>query len=312
MKKVETVVILVNYNNDDDTAMCIKSVCQAEGNTPVIIVVDNASDNVERLKEIEASKENVHLILNDENIGFGRANNIGINWANEHVDYDYLLLLNNDTTVDSKYLIELQYAIKEDPFIGIVTSKIMYQDRKEIVWYGGGEINIKRGRPIITDFNQKPTDFGAEKAKYVSFISGCVMLFTKKSIKEIGGFDDAFFMYAEDMELCLRAKSLGYKLFYQPKSIVYHKVQGSNRATNKITGLRAKNPNLRFLFLNMKSNQYLAMRKHLSLKEFNKFKLNYWFEYFYICVRLFFGGRFDIFSISRETIKRIKKFKKTC
>lgn len=311
MRPTETVIILVNYNNTQDTVTCVESINEIDGELPFIIVVDNCSENIRLLIKLEQEISNLKLIENKSNLGFGRANNVGISWAFQHLEFSYLLLLNNDTIIDKDAITAMKMSFDLDPLNGIVTAKILYLNDKNKVWYGGGTINKFRGRPQIIDFNQTATNEGANKAKEVSFISGCSMMFSRDSIEKLQGFDDDFFMYCEDLELCMRAIRVGYKLYYQPEAIVYHKVQGSiKKDSNNVSGLRATNPNLKFLFFHMKSNQYLAMTKHLKGIALICFKFFFWIEYFYICTRLLIGGRKDIFSISKETIRRINKFKK--
>ena len=102
------------------------------------------------------------------------------------------------------------------------------------------------------------------------------MMFSKASIAKLRGFDDAIFMYCEDLELSMRALKEGYTLYYEPKSIIYHKVQGSSKSSNKEpTALSPKNSNALFLFYHMRTNQYFVMRKFLNGKMFIVFNLMY-------------------------------------
>ena len=307
--KENLVIILVNYNGFADTRSCLKSIVKVKGGLPFVILVDNASSEKADLKNLKSLYRKLKLICNTENVGFGRANNIGIRWAQENIDFDYLLLLNNDTLVEPTTFHYLMEAFRKDNKIGIVTGKTMYETNRDIVWYGGGNISYKRGRPIIADYNQRPTEKGANRGKYVNFVSGCVMMFTKKSISQLKGFDDDFFMYCEDLELSMRAQNMGYKMYYEPRSVIFHKVQASVKKTaNEVIGLKPSNPNLEFLFYNMKSNQYLAMKKNCSHRNFLVFNLFYWMEFLFINLRMLRAKRFDIFFISNKTIKRILRF----
>lgn len=276
LKRYNLVIILVNYNSFQDTYDCIESIKKTQGELPYLVVVDNASKNPDLLDGLKDTYPELHLIKNLENVGFGRANNQGIQWAQKNIDFEYLLLLNNDTLVEPDSFKYLQEAFKKGPNIGIATSKIMYEGDRDIVWYGGGDINYKRGWPKIIDYNMKATSNGAEASKLVSFVSGCVMMFSKASIAKLRGFDDAIFMYCEDLELSMRALKEGYTLYYEPKSIIYHKVQGSSKSSNKEpTALSPKNSNALFLFYHMRTNQYFVMRKFLKGKMFIVFNLMY-------------------------------------
>lgn len=309
--KKETVIILVNYNGFADTQACLQSITQIQGELPFVIIVDNASTEDRDLEELHQFYPQIKLIYNQENIGFGRANNVGIKWAQKNIDFEYLLLLNNDTLIEPYTLYYLKEAFKVDQGIGITTGKTMYEGNRELVWYGGGEINYKRGWPKIADYNQKPTPEGADKARFVSFASGCVMMFTKQSITDLKGFDDDFFMYCEDLELCMRTKNLGYKLYYQPKSVIYHKVQGSSKTSaTKPTGLHPKNPNSNFLFYHLKSNQWIILRKHLSGFNFFLFNIYFWPEMTFKFLKFMVFGRFCMLNTYFKTIKRIISYNK--
>jgi GT2 family glycosyltransferase len=311
MVKNNCVIILVNYNGFEDTKDCIRSIKQTNGELPYIVLVDNGSNNANELELLKQEYLLLKIIYNKENIGFGRANNAGIKWAQEQLEFEFLLLLNNDTLIEPDTLEYLIEPFSKDSHIGIATGKTMYEGNRDIVWYGGGEINYRRGWPKITDFNKKATSNGANKLRFVSFVSGCVMMFCKESLKELRGFDDDFFMYCEDLELSMRAQKLGFKLFYEPKSVIYHKVQGSmkNAAHSKVTGMNAANHNLSFLFYNMKSNQYIAMKKGLTFWQFQIFKLLFWVEFCFVNLKLLTAGRFDMVGISSKTIKKIYEFK---
>lgn len=300
----EIVIVLVNTNGYEDTKECVLSIKEYEPKNPYVIIVDNNSDNSYLLDKIKGDYPRLHIIKNTKNVGFGRANNIGINWAFKNLKFEYLLLLNNDTIITEKAISKLIPPFKRDSSIGVTTSKIMYNDNRSIVWYGGGKINYKRGWPKIIDFKQKASNEGANKSKYISFISGCVMMFNKKALKDINGFDEDFFIYCEDTELCMRLTSKQYKLWYESKSVIYHKVQGS-RGNNDTTGMNAKNPNLPFLFYHMKSNQWIAMKKRLNRTQFYTFNIFYWSEMFYKSFKIFIKGRTDMPKIFLKTVKRI-------
>lgn len=306
IKKSKTVIILVNYNGFEDTLACIESINVVKGEKPFIVLIDNNSIDKERLKKLHQIYDHLHIIFNDKNIGFGRGNNIGIQWAQKNIEFDYLLLLNNDTIIESDSIEYLIQPFSKDPQIGITTCKIMYEANRELVWYGGGKINFFRGWPRITDYNKEASSDGANLSKFVDFASGCVMMFSKESIKDIKGFDNNFFMYCEDLELCMRARKLGYKIYYETKSIVYHKVQGATKISNKgPSGLHPKNPNIPFLFYHMKSNQWLANKKHLDTYDFYKFNLFFWSEFAYkICVYILYGN-WKMIGVGLSTIKNI-------
>ena len=306
MIRATTVIILVNYNGCHDTKECIHSIKASNGSLPFIILVDNNSSNSKELDNLKKDYKKLHIIYNNQNEGFGVANNIGIKWAQEYIDFEYLLLLNNDTLIEPNSIKELIKPFSMNTAIGITTAKTFFEGNKNIIWYGGGEIDYNRGWPKITDFNNMPSLNGANKSKFVSFASGCTMMFSKTSISKIEGFDNNFFMYFEDFELCIRALKLGFKIYYCSESIVYHKVQGSvTNDTNNNKLLNVSNPNLEFLYYNLKTNQYRAMKKHHPSFKFFSF---YWFEFIFKILFYILKGRHSMLKVAYKII--LENFKK--
>ena len=305
MIKAQTVIVLLNYNSSKDTIDCV-STLQKLKEKIFIVIVDNNSKDPSDLFFLRDNYRNVKLILNNTNYGFSKGNNIGINWSLKNISFDYILILNNDTLLSTNTLKPLTESFLKDPKIGIVTSRIMYNHKKNIVWYGGGEINYFKGWPIIYDLNKTPSVNGANSSKYVSYISGCFMLFTYQSIKKIRGFDENFFMYGEDIEICCRAAKLDYKLYYNANFYIYHKVNSSLNK-DKIHGLNIKNPNINFQFFHKKRNQFLSMKIHLSKFNFFIFNIFFWFKFIYQSIYFLIFSKFFLFITSFKTISEIRK-----
>tara|TARA_R110002072_G_scaffold159408_7_gene310473 strand:+ start:407 stop:1330 length:924 start_codon:yes stop_codon:yes gene_type:complete len=289
-------IVLVNYNGFSDTAACLNSLMQLTSDVQLsLILVDNASKDASKLEGLKDECQNLHIIYNQQNVGFGRANNIGIQWAQQHLKFDYICLLNNDTIVEPDFLDYLVEPFVKDPQIGVTTGKIYYEYDRNIIWYGGADINLKRGWPKIADYNGVATANGANRPRYVSFVSGCLMMFSKESISTLKGFDEQFFMYCEDLELCLRTSGSGMKMYYEPRSIIYHKVQGSSSANE--VGMKASNPRLAFIYSNMKSNQYLALKKNTTGINMLTFAFLFHAELLLLTFKLVLKGRMDILPI---------------
>ena len=299
-------IVLVNYNGFSDTDMCLDSLMQLTSDIQIsLVLVDNASKDASKLEGLKDKYQGLHIIYNQQNIGFGRANNIGIQWVQKHVEFDYICLLNNDTIVEPDFLEHLIEPFAQDPQIGMTTGKIYYEYDRNVVWYGGAEINHKRGWPQVADYNGRATENGANRLRYVSFVSGCLMLFSKKAILELKGFDDHFFMYCEDLELCLRATRLNIGMYYQPRSIIYHKVQGSSSV--KEVGMKASNPKLAFIYSNMKSNQYLALKKNTTGLNMVLFAFVFHAELLLLTIKLVLKGRTNIIPEYFKILGRTRK-----
>lgn len=230
-------IIIVNYNGLDDTIECIKSIEKSEFNDYEIFVVDNNSnENVEILN----SFPKVNLNKLNENLGFGIANNIGTQMAIQK-GCDYILLLNNDTIINSDTLMVLsKYCNDKD----IVTCAINYYDYPDELWYGGGEISKWKGT-----FKHKKY----KNTREVGFISGCLILFSVSCYENIGLFSEEYFMYYEDSDFSIKAREAGYRLIYTCETSIKHKV---GKSSGKITGLK---------------DYYLTRNRLYILKKYNHF-----------------------------------------
>lgn len=227
MAKPSVYIILLNYNGYKDTIDCMNSLMDIIYENYKIIVVDNNSTNYsqEELDKYIENKKNIVFIKSKENLGFSGGNNLGIEFALKE-KADYICLLNNDTTVEPDFLNPLVEIMERDKKIGISAGKIMYYDNKNIIWSAGGYIDEQKaiGNNFAID---EPEDSVENKARCVTFLTGCIQLIRREVIENIGLYDHEYFLYMEDVDFCKRALNYGYKLIYEPKSKIYHKVSAS-------------------------------------------------------------------------------------
>ena len=190
-KKVS--IILVNYKNYKDTIKCLDSLKKVMYQNLSIIVVDNNSkdDSFEILKEYEDDR--IIVMESGFNGGFAFGNNFGIRKALEN-DSDYVLLLNNDTVVDSDFLMPLLQVAENDKHVGIVTSRIMFYPDTDRIWYAGGKVDWNNLRANHCGLGEKISEKFSQKST-VDFASGCCMLIPKNTIKEVGLLPEEYFMY---------------------------------------------------------------------------------------------------------------------
>lgn len=212
--------ILVNYNGLSDTIECIKSI-QKSKFACHIIIVDNASEGSD-VKILCSDYPNITVIACSTNGGFSYGNNIGIKWAIEH-NFDFVLLLNNDTVVDEDMILRLlEYA--DDTTITVPS--MFYHSKPDMLCYGGGFVNKITGSAKHKRINEiVEVDF--MKPENCTFATGCCMLLSTYIIKKIGMLREDFFMYCEDTEFCIRAIKGGIKILYIPQAKLWHKVSSS-------------------------------------------------------------------------------------
>ncbi|OPY30491.1 MAG: N-glycosyltransferase [Methanobacterium sp. PtaU1.Bin242] len=169
------------------------------------------------------STQRLILIKNDENYGFARGNNIGIEFTLKNLDPKYILLLNNDTVVDTDFLTEMVKTAELEGKIGFVGPKTYLYHEKDIIQAaGGGDIDFLKGESHEVAFMEK--DVGNyDKYLELDYVGGSCLLAKIEVIKKAGMLNEAYFMYWEDVDWCFNGKEAGYKSVYSFKSKIWHK-----------------------------------------------------------------------------------------
>ena len=173
----------------------------------------------------------------DENYGFAGGYNRCFTQLTDDAS-EFILLLNNDTEVNSDILNSFIEAKEQFGDNQIYGGKIYYQDNPDIIWYAGGKVNLKWAS-ITHRGLRKQDSFEFSIPQKTDYITGCCLFTSKAVIHQLDGFDEWFSMYGEDVDLCLRAKQKGINCYYWPKARLYHHVSASLRGSN-IKKLRKK------------------------------------------------------------------------
>lgn len=235
-------IIVLNWNGAADTIECLDSLSKLviEGISLRVVVVDNAStdDSVRKIKSIVFPFDLV-VLENSENLGFAGGNNVGLEYSLEN-GADYVMVLNNDTMVDSKLLISLISSFEKERNIGVISPKIYFAkgfefhkdrystpDLGKVIWYAGGRIDWDN----VFGFNVgvDEVDRGQFDGIYeTDFATGCCSFFSASALRKTGFYDKRYFMYFEDVDLSVRLKKLGYKVLFNSDGVVFHKVARSS------------------------------------------------------------------------------------
>lgn len=287
----EVYIIILNWNGHIDTVECIRSLENLTYSNYKIILIDNGSekDSVEYIKENlaksgfnllitnpensnlpETKNKDITFIINKENLGFAKGNNIGIRYA-QMKNADYVLLLNNDTIVEKDFLNYLMDVIIKDKEISAVTPQIRYFSNKEIIWNCGGNINFL-GNIKYLFAEQNYNNINGNDYIPVTFISGCALLFDYKTI---GLLTEKFFHGEEDIELSMRINKMNKKMVFVKNAIIYHKV---GRSINKVTSEIL--PKVYIYYL----NRFINFRSYYSPFRWHLWKRLYLFYIFYLVV----------------------------
>lgn len=225
-------IIMLNWNGKTDTLACLRSLQQIDYPLYRIIVADNGSSDGS-VEAVRSTYPGITVIENGANLGFAAGNNTAIRYAMQN-GADYILLLNNDTEVDPRFLSELVEAAEADPTIGIAGSKIYYYSEPKRLWYAGGSINLWKGDTRHVGENELDTG-QFDEAKDTDYVSGCAMLIKRRVLEDIGLLDERMFLYYEDSDYCMRARRHGYRVIYVPGSVIWHKVSST---TGKVKDLQ--------------------------------------------------------------------------
>lgn len=258
-------IILVNYNGYEDTIECVKSLEKVTYRSYKIIIVDNDS-NDDSIDNFNRKLDDCIIISSKENLGFAGGNNLGIKYALSN-NADYILLLNNDTIVESEFLNNLVKLVEDDQSIGIVGGKIYYYDNPTIIWYAGGKLNSYTGKTKHIGINEM--DRGQYDSIYeTDYVTGCMMLVSRQAIEKAGLMDENYFLYYEETDWNIRIKNNGFKIMYTPYARIYHKISASTKKINDVVGY----------YYDRNGNYFI----HKNFKLINKI-----FMYCYIRTRLF-------------------------
>ena len=218
-------VVVLNWNGKALTLDCLESLSAIETPHVVLIVVDNASTDgsVDAIRE--AYGKSVIVVVNDENLGFAKGNNVGIDRALS-LGCDFVLLLNNDVVVDAGLIDNLLSAFAADPSVGIAGPKIYYYTPRDRIWFAGGEVFLARG--VTRHIGIRQTDRGQfDQTRDVDYITGCALMARREVFESIGLLDPDFVAYFEDADFCMRATREGYRTAYVPGAKVWHKISAS-------------------------------------------------------------------------------------
>ncbi len=206
-------IIILNYNGGERLRNCLASVFGITYPNFSVVVVDNASTD-DSFRQVQKNFPDAIAIANRQNLGFAGGNNVGITCAMAR-QADYILLLNQDTEVESDFLEKLIETAENNPKIGIISPLIFWKKTKQ-VWFSGGKIKWLTMKAI----NENEMRSGKYYAS--GFITGCSMLIKRTVVEKIGPLDDNFFLYYEDADFSCRVRRAGFLTVVEPSSHIYH------------------------------------------------------------------------------------------
>ncbi len=227
---VDIAIVTVSANKLHEACLdSIQRMLQRTSLRAAFVLVDNASTAFEAYSYVKAHVPDAIVILRDRNCGFGSSCNLGA----REVEADYYFFLNPDTRVDDHALLERLHAfMRAYPQVGIAAPKILYMDgrvqetcRRFPAWHTPlvqrtTLIEEKKAAAHRREFLME--DFGHHKRRLVDWVQGSAFMIDGALLRELGGFDERYFMYYEDVDLCRQCWERGRPVYYLPEAIVYH------------------------------------------------------------------------------------------
>ncbi len=237
---VKIFVSIINFNGEDDTIECLRSLDKISKNAFDLeaVVIDNGSRDVFKAEARDYRNFSLHIVRSEENLGFAGGQNLGIKYALSK-GADFVLVLNNDVMLDKEFLVNLLATFSQKNDCAVVCPKIYFakgyefhkdrykdDERGKVIWYAGGVMDWKN--VIAYHKGVDKVDKGQfNKVSETEFATGCCMMVKKDVFDSVGFFDEKYFLYYEDSDFSMRAKAKGINIYFQPESVIWHLNAGS-------------------------------------------------------------------------------------
>ena len=217
--------IVLNWNQRDLTAACLRSLAGSVSPDHHVAVVDNGSTDGSA-DALRAEFPWAEIVRNGANLGFAGGNNVGIRLALAD-GAGLVWLLNNDTEVAPDCVAELLAAAGAHPECALFGPKILFHDAPRTLWYAGGEVRLSRPAGTAHTGMREADGPKYDRERPISFVTGCALLIRRSAIEAIGELDTDLFMYCEDLDWSVKAARRGFQAWYVPRARVWHKVSRS-------------------------------------------------------------------------------------
>jgi len=216
-------IVVLNWNGGEDTLACLDSLAGLTYPNFNVVVVDNGStdDSVARLHNY-SSPYSLTLLESERNLGYAGGNNVGTRYALEH-GADFVLVLNNDTTVAPDLLEQLVEASQRSPDAGVFGARVMYFNQPERVWFDGARWNESSHQLAWPGQGERETELGAGDHE-TDYVCGAALFFRAVVARQIGLLDEAFFLVWEEVDWCFRARKAGWRSIVVPAARIWHKI----------------------------------------------------------------------------------------
>jgi len=250
-------IIVLNWNNAQDTLACLESLERLTYPNHEIIVVDNGSTD-ESVPRIRAAYPGVQLLETGANLGYAGGNNVGIRYALQQ-GADYVCILNNDVLVAPGLLEPLvAVAAGAGDRCAVTSPAVCEMGHPEVIWSLGAGIVWRNGTVVRLHSGEKYETWLTKPSFEVDYVPGSAMLVPREAWEAVGLIDEAYFLYYEEADWCVQARLAGFKILAVPNAVIWHEVEAQgNRTSPEVTYYMTRNA-LRFLHRNLSRSAAMA------------------------------------------------------
>ncbi len=220
------VVIVLNWNNEADTAACLDSLGAQRHAVFDVLLVDNASPDGSG-DRLHQRYPDISYLQTGANLGYAGGNNRGIEWALRR-GAEWMVVLNNDTVLAPDCLRYLFDVAHGEPRVGALSPLVTRYDDPSRVWFAGGHLSVARAIGVHEAENATVASrldaIAGRSWIPCTFLSGCCLLLRADTLRAVGVFREDFFAYVEDVDLSLRVARAGWELGWVPAARLAHRV----------------------------------------------------------------------------------------
>lgn len=240
---MKVTIVIPNYNGKHFMASCLESLENQTYKDFKTIIVDNASSDGS-LEYLSCHYPELEVIALNKNYGFSKAVNVGI----AHASTPYVILLNNDTRADTRYVEKMVEAIESSQDIFSVSSKMVQMYHPNLI-DSTGDLYTILGWGVCRGTGQPVTRYNTQDSIFTACAGAAI--YRREVFKRIGLFDELHFAYLEDIDIGYRAQIYGYRNIFSPEAIVYH--VGSGTSGSKYNSFKVRLSARNSIYLNYKN-----------------------------------------------------------
>jgi len=291
MQRPKVFVITLNWNGKYLLDECLTSYLKNDYPNFEVVMIDNGSTD-DSVKYVKNEFPEVIVLQNEKNLGYSGGFNVGLEYAFNNKNADYVLISNNDVKADKRVISELVKVAERDETIGFVTGKVYYYDHPNVLQTVG-----KKEHPIRWnggDLGVREEDKGQyDEISERFFADDIFTLVRRKLYKEIGGYDTTYFLQCEEYDWQARAKKIGYRIVFTPFAKIWHKDSMTiGKTSPKKAFYDARNPMLvvlkhkspeffrRYFWLHLRRDVFKSSLKVLIKKNELKKAFKIWAGFF--------------------------------